>query len=269
MDNTSPSALAAATSNPLSLMARLTKIFTAPGDVYLDVKNYALCLTNWWVPALLFVLASLIAAGLIYSQPAIREQIAEVQDRAMQRQFQPQIDSGTMTQAQVDQIKANAGRYSEIGPIIGGVISPIFAAAITPFWGGFVLWVGAMLLFKRPFPYLKGVEAVGLTLVILALGVIVKALLVVVRGDMFASLSPALFLKDFDSTNPLHTMLMSVDVFVIWALTLRAIALAKLSEISLAKAVTWVLSVWLVLTGSMFGFSWAMLLLSRKLMSQG
>jgi hypothetical protein len=239
-----------------SLGARLVNVFVSPGEVFTEVKASPICHANWWVPALLFLLASWCAAALMFSQPAIKQQMADMQDKAMQQQFQKQVDAGKMTQAQADQIKAQAGKFSGIGQIIGGVVSPLFMAGIIPFWGGFVLWAGGALIFKRRFEFMKGVEVVGLAMIILAVGALIKGLLVTAMGNMFASPGPILLVKDYDPTNQFHNFLVTVDVFVIWSLALRGVGLAKLSDISLPKAMAWVFGVWILITGGMFALSW-------------
>jgi hypothetical protein len=253
---------------PSSLWSRLANVIATPGEVFTAVKNSPINHANWWVPALLFIMLNCVSVGLIYSQPAIRQQVADLQERAMQKQFQQHIDSGKMTQAQADQIKAQSGQFAEISAVIGALVAPAIAAAVTPFWGGFVLWVGASLLFKRPFPYLKGVEVVGLAMVVVALGALVRGLLAVATGNAFASVSLILLVKEYDATNPLHNMLMTLDAFALWALVLRAVGLSKLTDISFAKATAWVLTVWFIITGGLFGFGWAMQKLMASLMGQ-
>lgn len=242
----------------MSLASRLANMLVAPGEVFAAVKASAVNHANWWVPVLLFLMTHCVAVGLIYSQPAIRRQVADLQDRAMQQQFQKQIDAGKMTQAQADQLKAQSGRIAELGTIVVALVGPGIGAVVTPFWGGFVLWIGASFLFKRPFPYLKGVEVVGLAMVVVALGTLVKGLLAVATGNAFASVSLILLVKEYDAMNPLHNMLMTLDAFALWALLLRALGLSRIAGISYGKAVAWVLTVWIVITGGLFGFSWMM-----------
>ena len=52
---------------------------------------------------------------------------------------------------------------------------------------------------------MKAVEVAGLSNMILALSVIVKTLLVLIAGNLFASPSLALLVKDFDPQNSVHS----------------------------------------------------------------
>lgn len=241
---------------PTSLTSRLMNVFIAPGEVFASVKNSPHCFQNWLVPALVFLLASWVGAAIMFSQDSVRHQITEIQDAAMQKQFQKQIDAGKMTQAQVNQAKAAASQFGSIGAGIGAVVSPFFIAGLTPFWGGFILWLGGFI-FRRRLDYMKAVEAAGLPLMILAVGALVKGLLAAAMGNAFVSIGPAMFVKDFDATNAVHGMLMLFDVFAIWALALRSVGLAKLADVSLVKAVAWVFGMWITYMGSCFGISMA------------
>jgi len=240
-----------------SLVSRLMNVFVSPGETFAEVAAGPIRHVNWLIPALLLVVASWGAAALMFTSPAIKQQVVEIQDETLQKRFQPQIDSGKMTQTQVDQIKAQAAKFAGISQIVGGFVAPLFQAAITPFWGGFILWAGGCWVFKRPFNYLKGVETVGLTMAIMAVGVLIKGLLCAAMGTLFASPSPILLVKHYDPTNPLHNILITLDVFTLWALLLRVVGLSKLSQISIAKAGAWVIGMWLVLTGGMLGLGWA------------
>ena len=254
---------------PTSLGARLMNIIVAPGEVFAEVKASPVCHANWLVPALIFILVSWGMGALVMSQDAIKQQMAEIQDQAMQKQFQKQVDSGKMTQAQVDQIRNSMTKFTGFGQIIAVVVVPVVSAVKIPFVGGFILWLGGLLIFKSPFPYMKGVELVGLGLVVLTLGAVVKGLLAVGLGNVFATPGPALLVRPLDATNPWHGLLMAMDVFALWALLLKAAALAKLSDISFVKALAWVGGVAAVITGGLFAFAWAMQQLMATISAQG
>jgi hypothetical protein len=243
---------------PSSLMSRLTNVFVSPGEVFAEMKTRPVNHANWWVPALILIVASWFAAGVMFSNPNIKQQVVDIQEKTLQKQFQPQIDSGKMTQAQVDQIKAQASKFAGLGQIIGGCVVPVVTAVATPFWGGLILWIGGMLIFKRPFEYLKGVEVTGLAMMVMAVGAVVKGLLCAAMGSMFVSAGPILLIKDYDPTSLLHNVLIMLDLFGIWALWLRAVGLAKLCDVSFAKAVAWVFGLWILITGGMTTLSWGM-----------
>jgi len=239
------------------LFSRLANIFVSPGEVFAAVKDAPVVHANWVAPAIAFVLVSWLVAGLMFSSENIQQEMREVQRVAMQKQFQKFIDQGKMTQAQVDQTIGQTEHLSGVVQTISGVVMPVVSAGVLPFWGGFVLWAGSHLMMRRPFPFMKGVELAGLTLVIGALGALVKGLLCVAKGTMFTGVGAVLLLDPYDPTNQVHNSLALVEVFAVWALAVKSIGLARLCEGSFMKAAVWVFGVWLALTGGMLGIAWA------------
>ncbi len=247
-----------------SLTSRLINVFVAPGEVFAEVKNSPVRHANWIVAALIFVLLSWCGNAVKFSQESVRHQIADIQEQAMQKSFQKQIDAGKMTQAQADQIKASAGKITGAIQVIGSIVGPIFLAAIAPFFGGFILWAIGHLIFRQSFTYLKAVEASGLTLVVAGLGELVKGLLCAAMGNVFVTPGLVLLLRPFDPTSYVHMLLLAFDVFAIWGTILSGLALAKLSEVSFVKAFIWVFGVTVAIVGGMLGISWALQHLAPK-----
>ena len=248
---------------PTSLTARLLNIFIAPGEVFDEIKSAPHCLQNWLVPALIFLLASWVGVGVKFSQESVRHQIEDIQQVAMQKQFQKYIDSGAMTQAQVNQAKAGATRFSTATQMISIVVIPLFVAGLMPFWGGLIVWAGCRLVFRQPLDFMKAVEAAGLPMMIMAAGALVNGLLAAAMGNAFATLGISLLVKNFDPSNPMNGFLMLLEVFGMWALVIRAVGLAKLSGVSFVKAGAWVFGLWITYMGGMFGLAWGL----QKLLS--
>ena len=248
-----------------SLAARLTNVILAPGEVFAEVKASPICHANWLVGALIFVLLSWCAAGVMFTQEPIKQQMTDMQDQALQKRFQKEINAGKMTQAKVDQMKAGVAKFGSVGIVVAGVVGPVFGAALAPFLGGFILWAVGTLIFRKSFPYMKGVEASGLTLVVAGLGALVKGLICAALGTMFTSPGLVLLVKPYDPANLLHTFLLTFDAFAIWGMVLSGIALAKLSEVSFVKAFVWVVGISVVITGGLLTFAWALQRLSERL----
>lgn len=228
----------------MSLFARLTGVFVTPGDVFDALKTAPPSPANWLVPALLFIVVSWIGAALVFSNPAIQRQIAEMQEQAIQKQ----VDSGKITQQQADQIQQMTGRYGAIGAMIGAFGGPLIFAFASPFLNGLLLWL-AGLIFRRPIGYMRGVEAVGLSNTIGVLETLAHWLLVAAMGSMWVSLSPVLLLKGLDPTGAAFGLLSLLSFIGLWCLAVRAIALARLSGLSLALSALWVFGGFFLLGG--------------------
>jgi hypothetical protein len=230
-------------------------VFAAPGEVFDEVKASPPGVGNWLGPALVVILISWLGAWLIFSQDSIQQQLRDITDQAIEQQ----IAKAKMPPEQAEQARQVGAKYGSIGTKVSMAAGPVFYAFITPFWWGLIFWLAGTKALKGSFTYMKAVEVAGLANMIGALEGIVKSLLIVTFGSLFASPSLALVaLKDFNPQNPVHGLLSMVNVMTFWLLAVRAIGLARLSGASFAKAAVWVFGIWALFTGSMFGLGQAM-----------
>jgi len=233
----------------MSLPARLLNVFAIPGDVFEEVRKSRLSTANWLVPTLLLVLTGCIGAWLVYSQPAIQQQIRETQDKFIDKM----VEKGRLSQEQADRQR----QASAVGANIGVYIGPVFSAFASPFWWGFLVWLIGAKLFKGDFPYMKAVEVVGLGNAIAILGSVVTTLLMVSMGSLSATPSPALLVKNYDPQNTSQTLLQVPNVITIWVLAVRSIGLAKLSATRFLPAAIWVFGLWLAQVSVLVGIGLA------------
>jgi hypothetical protein len=233
----------------MSLGARLMNVFATPGDVFQAVKETPDKSANWLVPALILVVVSWVAAWVIFSQDSIKHQLSEITDQAIQKQIQ----AARLSEHQAEQAQAMGEKWAGLSSKIGAALVPVFTGFVVPFLWGLLVWLLGTQLFKGHFSYNKAVEVVGLANMIIVLEVIVKTLLIVGFGNLYASPGPVLLIKDFDPQNPVHTALGAINVMTLWLLSVRAIGLARLSGASVAKAVAWVFGIWVAYTGFFIG----------------
>lgn len=227
----------------------MLNVFATPGDVFQEVKTANVSTANWLAPALILIAVSWVAAWLIFSQESIRHQLAEVTEQAIQKQ----VERGHMSEQQAEQAQAMGEKWAGISSRIGAGLVPVVTGFGGPFvWGLFVWLVGAKVL-KGNFPYMKAVEVVGLGNMVNVLEMIVRTLLIVGLGNLYASPSLVLLVKQFDPQNTAHSLLALVNVMTFWLLAVRAIGLARLSGASFAKAAAWVFGIWAAYTGLFLG----------------
>jgi hypothetical protein len=231
-----------------SLAGRLMNVFAAPGEVFNEIKAAAVANTNWLMPAILLTLASWLSAALVFSQPAIRQQMSELADKAIDQM----VEKGKMPADQAEKAKPTAEKMAVTAGAISAVAGAPMVAFVSPFWWGLIVWLGGKVL-KGNFSYLKAVEVAGLANMILVLDVVVRTLLILVTGSLFASPSLALAVKDFDPQNTLHGLCALINVMLFWTLWIRAIGLARLSGASAGKAALWVFGIWVAYTGALMG----------------
>lgn len=240
---------------PTSIWSRLLNVFAAPGDVFEEVKNSAPFLANWLIPTLILAVVGIIATFVIFSQPAVIQQIRDQQQQA----FDKQVSAGKMTQAQADQAQAMAEKFAGPGAIkIYGSFGAVVSSFVVTFWWALLLWLIGRFYLKAPLAYSKALEVSGLAVMIGALAVVVKTLLIVVTGSAFAAPGLILLVKKFDPHNPIHHLLALTDVMNFWLLAVRSVGLAKLANSSFGKTAVAVFGIWLLFAALAIGFSLAM-----------
>lgn len=240
---------------PMGLWARLMNVFAAPGEVFEEVRQGPPSAANWLVPALLAMLLGWGGATIIFSLEPVKQQLAEISDQAVQKQ----IEKMHASPEQAEQIRTAAEKFAGVGQKVGAYGVTAMVAFASPFLWGLIVWLVGSKKFNGGFPFMKAVEVVGLSNMVEVLHGIIKTLLIVGMGSLWASPSAALLvLRDFNPQNPLHSALAALNVMVFWLLAVRAEGLARLSGVSFARAAAWVFGIWLVYTGLFMAFGFAM-----------
>jgi hypothetical protein len=245
----------------LSLAGRLMNVFAAPGDVFQEVKTANVSTANWLVPALILILVSWVSAWLIFSQDSVKHQLSEITDQAIQKQ----IEKSQMSEQQAEQARAMGEKWAGISAKVGAVLVPVFGGFVTPFFWGLIVWLVGAKVLKGGFPYMKAVEVVGLANMVSVLDVIVRTLLIIGLGNLYAAPSLMLLVKDFDPQNTVHGLLAAVSVTTIWVLALRAVGLARISGVSFTKAALWVFGIWAGYTGFFVGLGLLMKVVFKRM----
>jgi hypothetical protein len=234
----------------MSLAGRMASVIAAPSEAFDALKKSPPCAANWVAPALLLILVSWIGTAIVFSQPALNQQITEAIDAGLQKQF----EKGNVPPEQAEQMRQRMESTILVSSEIGAWLWPVFVGFVVPFiWGLFVWLIGAKA-FRGDFTYMKAVEAVGLANVIVALEALVRPLLILSLNSIYAGPSLGLLvIKSFDPQNTMHGLLNVVNVMTFWLLAVRSAGLARLGNIFFAKAAACVFGTWLAYTGFFIG----------------
>jgi len=226
----------------MSLTARLFNVFIEPGEVFEDIKASKPAVANWLVPAVILAIAGMLSVFVIFSQPAIIQQIRDQQTSAMDQQ----VKAGKMTQAQADQALAMMDKFAGPGMMtLFGSVGAVIGAFIHIFWWAFILWLMGQWFLKIKFPFIKAVEIAGLTTMILVLGAVVSVLMTVIMGKLGMTLSLALLVDQIDFKNKTHMLLAAVNVFNFWQVAVAACGLARVTGAPFTKTLLLVGLYWL------------------------
>lgn len=232
-----------------SLGSRLFNVFATPGEVFEEVKTAKPSAANWVVPALILILVSWVATWFIFSQDSIKHQMSEMTDRAIQQQ----VEKNHLSDQQAEQARAMGEKWASISAMVAAGLAPVFAGFVTPFFWGLIIWLAGAKVMKGGFPFMKAVEVVGLVNMVSVLDALVRTLLIIGMGNLYAAPGLVLLVKDFDPQNTVHGLLALVNVTTFWVLALRAVGLARLSNVSFGKAAVWVFGIWAGYTGFFIG----------------
>ena len=228
--------------SPGSLTGRLLNIFAAPGDVFEEIKSAKASTANWLVPILIAALVTITSFVLTLSQPTIKQQIIEMQEKAIDQQ----VAAGKIKPEQAKTIKEQMASLPPWVMQLIGVVQGVGAGFVGTFWWALVLWLLGKLALKSEFPFLKALEVSGLTMMIFALSVAVTTLLIVILGNLMARPALSVFIGEFDPTRKAHLLLGSVNMFYLWSTGVLALALSRLSNAPLGKAAVWMFGFWAV-----------------------
>jgi len=239
----------------MPLASRLANVFAAPGEVFDAIRTRPVSTANWLVPALLIIVLGWLSAAVIFNQDSVRQQLSEMTEKGLEKQ----IASGKLTQEQADK----ARDVSAVIFKISAVAVPVLTAIVVPFWWGLLLWLAGAKAMHGGFSYMKAVELAGLANIILVLDTIVRTLLIVVTGNLFAGPGLVLLVKDYDPQNAVHGLLAMANATLLWILILRSIGLARFCRVTFVKAAVWVFGMWATFTALLFGFGQFMKMLGK------
>jgi hypothetical protein len=225
---------------PNSLAGRLLNIFATPGDVFEGLKTARHAAGNWLVPIFTVTLVVIVSFVAVLSQPAIQRQIIEMQGKAIDHQ----VAAGRMKPEQARQAKEFLEKIPPWAMQLVGILQGVISGFAGAFWWALVLWLLGKVVFKADLGFLKALEASGLTMMIFALSVVVSTLLAVVFGNIMVRPALSAFLDEFDPTSKVHLLLGSVNLFYLWSTTVLALALSKLCNVPLGKAMAWFFAFW-------------------------
>lgn len=218
-------------------------VFATPSDVFAEVIATPKSSGNWLAPALVSSLVGIIAAFVMFSQPAIVQKTREQQEAV----FEAKFEKGQMTRQQADQAEAMLAKFmSPTLLTIFGSVGGVIVSFVRVFGWAFVLWLLAKIFLKTDLNFMKTAEITGLAGMIAVLGMIISMLLTINLGKMGATPSLALAVGDFDPKSKTHLLLGAVNVVNFWEMAVLGLGLARLARVSFARGTLLVLGFWVI-----------------------
>jgi Yip1 domain len=242
MDESQQSGAAGTPRTPeTSLAARLMNIFLAPGEVFAEIKDRAMVPANWIAPTVIAVIVGIVYVMVVFSQPAVLQQMKDTQEKAMQER----VASGKMTQQQADAAMETAQKFTT--PTIMksiGIIGVILVSCIWLFFMALILWLVGRFGMRGQVTYMKELEVTGLSAMISALGGIVGTALAVIYGSTLMTPSAILLVGHFDPHSLTHQLLASLNVVTLWYMAVLSVGLGQTTGKGFCRAAIWIYGLW-------------------------
>jgi hypothetical protein len=209
------------------LRGKLLNIFVSPGEVFDEIVASPPKPACWLVPTLLVCLTTIVS---LLAAPVSGSRAAEVRQLA---------EAGAI-------VSSDTGKLSS--RLLSAAAFTVATSAVAgTFWSAFVLWFMGRIFLKTRFPFLKTVEVVGVTGMILVLGTIVTGLLIAATGDAAARPALSIFVGVSNPGTKTYSGLEAINLFHLWAATVLAVGLSKLARVSFNEAAFWVFGYWVAL----------------------
>jgi len=239
----------------LSHTDKIVGVISEPSNLFSKLAFLNTKVTDWLYPLLAMIVVAIIATFIYMSNPEIKLEMQQQQEKAMREQFDKMVESGQMTQEQVDE---QMDRTSEMmnNPLFIYLFPSIGIIIMSLIWFFVFTTIGfliAKFALKGDGGFTQAMSALGLPLYISVLQSIILIIVGMVMGKMLTGLSPA-SLTGMDIKTLPGFLLSRLDVFSIWFYAVVGIAFAKMfkSENTM-KYIIASLGIWLVFMFIIFG----------------
>ena len=241
----------------LSHTDKIVGVISEPTNLFSKLASLNIKVTDWLLPLLAMIIVAIVATFIYMSNPSIKYEMQQQQEKAMREQFEKIVESGQMTQEQVDEQldktseMMNNPMFTYLFPSIA-----IFVMSLVWFFVFTTLaFVVAKFAFKGDGGYSQAMTAMGLPMYISVLQSIILIIAGLLMGKMLTGLNPASLMGMDVKTLP-GFLLSRLDVFSIWFYVVVGIAFAKMFKANSVKYyVVASVGIWLVFMFIIFGLA--------------
>jgi hypothetical protein len=241
----------------LSHTDKIVGVISEPTNLFSKLVFLNTKATDWLLPLLAMILVAIVATFIYMSNPSIKYEMQQQQEKAMREQFEKMVESGQMTQEQVDE---QLDKTSEMmnNPVFTYLFPSIAIFVMTLVWF-FVFttlaFVVAKFALKGDGGYSQAMTAMGLPMYISVLQSIILIIAGLLMGKMLTGLNPASLMGMDVKTLP-GFLLSRLDVFSIWFYVVVGIAFAKMFKSENVKNyIIASVGIWLVFMFIIFGLA--------------
>lgn len=231
---------------PLGKLDAITGVITEPSETFEKIASIKPAI-YWAAPIIIFIIASLIATFLFYSDKELYSSVMDKQRKNMEERFDKSVKEGKMTPEQKSVAMESAEKFMDpkspfaIGIAVGAsVIGPFFIMVLMS-----VIYLLALKVLKGDTNFTNILNVVGLSFIIGAIAKILETVLSIIMGTL-STFSLGLVLSEASVGSLVHGLIMRVDVFSIWSLIIISIGLIKVGKLKSNSIYFIVFGLWLV-----------------------
>lgn len=227
----------------MSISDKMVNVISAPGDLFSYVAKEGKKSSNYSIPLLISIVVSAIFMFVVFSQPAIKDQMSQQQEKSLQQS----VEKGKLTQEQADQARERMPAAGSPIFLVFGIVGVVVVTLILLYGSSLVYWLVGKYAFKSQVPYGKVLEVAGLSMYISIIGAILTLIIAVAMGSLYAGPHLGVLVgSSFDPVNKMHKLLSNINVMTIWYLVVVAIGLSKIFAVQLQKTLITVGILWVL-----------------------
>ncbi len=239
----------------LSHTDKIVGVISEPTNLFSKLVFQKTKATDWLLPLFAMIIVSIVATFIYMSNPEIKLEMQQQQQKAMQEQFDKMVESGQMTREQAnEQLDRTADMMDN--PMFTYLFPSIGIFVMTLVWFFVFTTVGfvvAKFVLKGDGSYNQAMSSMGLPLYISILQSIILIIVGLMMGKMITGLNPA-SLMGMDAKTLPGFLLSRLDAFSIWFYVVVGIAFAKMFKSdNVKKYIFTSLGIWLVFMFIIFG----------------
>lgn len=243
----------------LSHTDKIVGVISEPSNLFSKLVFLPTKATDWILPLLALIVVAIVSTFIYMSNPEIKYQMQQEQEKAMREQFDKMVESGQMSREQADEQMEQSAQFVN-NPMFMYLIPSISVFVIMLLWF-FIFTTLAFLLAKFALKgeggYSQAMTAMGLPLYISVLGSIILVIAGMLMGKMLTGLNPATLMGMDLKTLP-GFLLSRLDLFTIWFYVVVGISFAKMFKSDdVKKYVITSLAAWLIFMFIIFGLAQA------------
>lgn len=237
----------------LSHSDKMIGVLTEPTATFGKIAKFPPKTMDWFLPMLILLVLVSLSRIVMMNNEEIAFQAKQKARENIEKALAPRVQSGQMTQDQVDQIVDRQLQYGfgTVGQVIQTVSILVIGFVFFFILAG-IYFIFAKFVLKGDGTYTSALATTGLVAYINMIQVIVAALLSLLMGKLLADTSVAAFLGS-DKSTIVGWVLARLDIFSIWAYAVTGIGLAKMFKSdNIKKYVITIFAIWLL--GSLLFF---------------